>query len=221
MRRLTPLLIAVTLFLPQFAAARIVSPAETRRADIVKQSRRTLRQTMRDWNAERLTRATERQTPLVPLAGMFDSIEAGVSIRYPAQWERQNIWEEENALTLAVMFLSPKQATGSLIRQNINLVLEDVPAQMTLQEYTAEGLRHESELLPEFQLISSERSVVAGHPGQRVRFTARTDSGTMGFEQVWVLRNSKAYIWTFADDALTFNANMATFEAMLATLIIR
>ncbi len=217
--RLPALLIAISLLTPHLASARTLKPAERARFEASRMSRRTLRATVRE---ERVMRSERPRAALVPLSGEFSDIQSGVSIRYPLQWERQNLWEQDGALTLAVLFLSPLDASGTtLIRQNINLVMEDIPKQMTLQEYTAAGIRNEELLLPEFQLISSQRSVIAGYPGQRVRFTARTDSGTMGFEQIWILRNGVAHIWTFADAAETFNANLVTFDAMLDTLIVR
>lgn len=216
MRILSSVLVLALLF-PQLAFAKTISASDQQRISAERISRRTLRKTVIQENT---ARAAERPPQLVALQKIFRNIDAGISIRHAADWAVQHLAEREGVLTLLVLFLSPPSEESG-ISQNINLILEDVSPDMTLQEYTNAAIHNEQAILPGFQLLSTDRVTIAGHAGQRVRFIASGGIGMMGFEQVWLLRDSVAHVWTFADDARTFNANLATFDAMLDTLIVR
>ncbi len=211
MRRISTLLLTLAILaLPvtDHAFARSIP------AGVTRTSRRTLRKEIR---AQDQLRLKARTADTVTLGSTYTNTDLGVEIKYPDGWDKQELLQQEGALTLAVMFLSP---VGPAIRQNINLVVETLPDGMTLDQYTELALDNEQALLPDFTLVSSASDTVAGQVARRVVFTANAGAGPMTFEQVWYLRDGTAHVWTFADDSKDFAPDAGTFDRMLNSLVL-
>ncbi len=211
--RLAAALIASFAIALPAAQARVLPEKDMK---VFMQSRRTLRSRTRA-AAEAQTR--KRLAALVPLPNVFTDSDTGISIRYPAGWEKQELKQYEENLMLVVMFLSPDAQNG--LRENINLVLEDMPDQdMTLDQYTALGLQKEEEIFDDFRLLSNVRTLLAGKTAQEVSFSASTNGFDMTFRQLWFFHKGKVHVWTFADESSGFAAHVPTFEAMMESLVI-
>lgn len=188
------------------------------RAAIVWPTSRAIRAEGRVPNAPNMTRIAINE---IPLDATFENAENGVKIQYPSSWQRFDLMERNPPLTLIVMLLSKKQ-NGEGIRQNINLVVEDLPSPMTLAEYTELGLAVEREFFEDYTLLKSEDVLIAGaYRAHRVLFTTKLSGGSMTFQQVWLLRGNKAHVWTFADTSSAFEEHVKTFERMLDTVTVR
>lgn len=151
----------------------------------------------------------------------YESTVYGVKMQSPSSWEQLELEQRNAPLTLVVMFLSPnEQPTG--IRQNVNLVIEDLPAEMTLAEYSDLGIRMERDFFQSYSLQRSDDILLAGaYRAHRVVFTASLENLDMTFEQIWLIRDRQAYVWTFADSAGAFDDHVETFERMMDTLTVQ
>lgn len=199
------------LGVPHLASARVWD------GPVERPSRRLVREALREVDVRTPEMLTLRE---VSLDRTFESSEFGVKIQYPPSWERDDVLQSTPPLTLVVMFLSNEQRpTG--IRQNINLVIEDLPSEMTLAEYTELGIAMERDFFENYTLLKSDDVTIAGtYRGHRVQFTAVLSGGAMTFKQVWILRGNKAHVWTFADSVEVFDEHVKTFERMLDTLTL-
>lgn len=151
----------------------------------------------------------------------FSSAEFGTKMQYPSSWERFDLFQRTFPLTLVTMFLSQEQRPSG-IRQNINLIVEDLPSEMTLAEYTDLGIRMERDYFERYALLLSEDILLAGaYRAHRVLFTASLDGGNMTFQQIWMISGRRAYVWTFADSAEAFDDHVMTFERMMDTITVQ
>ena len=209
------LVTAAGIAIPESSARTIPSAAATR------QSRRTLRQNVREESAQREQR--RKVSAFIGLSEIYENKDVGVQIRYPKGWEKEEPLTHEENLTLAVIFLSPGPQNTDAFRENINLVIEALPSlDISLNDYTMAGLQKELSLFNEYTLLDSRTIALGNRPAQRIFFTAATNLGQlMKFEQIWYQRGMTMHVWTFADGADVFDAHAATFERMLDTLIIR
>ncbi len=209
MRILLSSLLAVLLLTPVSMFA-----AEKRGTDLVRVSPRTAQQ-----RARAPRRTPERPTMMaVRLTRVFHSDGYRFSMRYPDKWEVNGSPENEPPLTMVVMFLSPETRPGD-IRENVNLVAEDLPTALTLEEYTRLGITTEQQFFNDYHLLSSQNTRLAGAwPAHRVVFAASHNSIPMMFTQIWTVRGREAFVWTFADIAETFPKNVQVFERMLESI---
>ena len=197
---------------PVFAGARVMEDA------VVRPTSRSIRTAAR--------RGTVRSLRMIAISEVsldrtFDDEHSGVKVQYPSSWERHDLFQTTPPLTLVTMFLSPDERPAG-IRQNVNLVIEELPTDMSLSEYTEQGIRAEREYFDRYTLLESEDILLAGtYRAHRVLFAATSDIGEMAFEQIWMLRGKQAFVWTFADSAEGFDDHRATFERMMDTLTMR
>ena len=219
-RSLQTLGLLLLLAQPSLAAARTFhnlhpSPQPERHTE--RPSRRSLRAHVRESSALNLQ---NRSTNDVSLDRTFSDAGGSVKIQYPSSWERQDLNEHTPPLTLTVMFLSRDDRSDG-VRQNVNLVVEDLESAMTLPQYTELGIKMEREYFGTIDLLTSDDILVAGtYRSHRIIFTAELSGGTMKFEQIWMLRDKKAHVWTFADTEDLFDAHVKTFERMMDTLVV-
>ena len=185
---------------------------------VTRTTSRSIRSAARAVTAPNPHRITIRD---IPLDRTFSGPEFGVKIQYPSSWERHDLLQRTEPLTLVTMFLSREQRPLG-IRQNINLVVEDLPTEMTLASYTELGIRMEQDYFDSYELLQSEDILLAGtYRAHRVVFTGSLNGGEMTFQQVWMVRGKQAYVWTFADSTEAFDDHVVTFEKMMDTMIMQ
>ena len=156
----------------------------------------------------------------LPLDASYENRDFGLALRYPSAWLHQDVMERSPPLTLVMMFLSGLSESG--IRQNVNLVIEDLPHELSLDEYTELGIETERELFEEFVVVDSvDIPFLGSERAHRIIFTAPSNGRAMAFAQLWIIRGKRAFVWTFADAAETFTKNYPTFERMMDTLTMR
>lgn len=212
------------LLLPSFAAAKenvslsVAGRSPTSQA-LTRPSRRQIRSQILELNP----RNTSQRSTIseVTLDSTFANADFGIKIQYPSLWQRLDLMEYTPPLTLVSMFLADTKSIAD-IRQNINLVVEDLPeGTLSLAEYSELGVAMTRKYLDRFVLVSRNDIIVAGaYRAHRVIFTASA-SGDMMFEQIWMLRGRTAHVWTFADSATTFEKNVKTFERMMDTITVQ
>lgn len=214
MRKLLALVTVVASLTPFAAAAK--APADLW---LIMEDGRPSRRFIRTTARNPVSTVTNKPTiSYVPLEGMFHSADYGVRVSYPRGWELQSQAQSTPPLTLVAAFLSPRTTT---VRQNVNLVIEDLASPMTLEEYTRQGIDIEKNMLSGFSLISNDNiSFFGKERASRIRFSATSGTDSLLFEQIWFIRGKRAYVWTFADKQSTFPQNISTFERMMDSFLI-
>ncbi len=209
---LTPVVLLTLLLGPLPTFARVWD------SPVARPTSRSIRAAARVVTVQNSDRITIRD---VPLDRTFENAGFGVKIQYPSSWERHDLLQRTEPLTLVTMFLSREQRPRG-IRQNINLVVEDLPTEMTLAAYTELGIRMEQDYFDTYELLQSDDILLAGtYRAHRVLFTGSLNGGEMTFQQVWMVRGKKAYVWTFADSTEAFDDHVVTFEKMMDTITMQ
>ncbi len=226
MKRLLIVLSAIVpaLLLAPLAEARVVvTPSSANEGGTVvtpaRVSSRTLRKSVYEAAAARKAKLVKSSATL---DATYKNDAFGVQLDVSSAWDKRDLNQVEGNLTLVVMFLSPS-VKGETIRQNINLVVEDVADRnMTLNEYTEMGLEKEKSFFDSFVLESSVRTVIAGKAAQRVVFSTDLNGQKMKFQQVWFFTApGKVHVWTFADSQQNYAAHVTLFEHMMASMTVR
>lgn len=204
--------LSLVLLFPTFVEARtknVGSPRATRRS-IVESVKRT--GMYRESNAEQLNAE-------VPLSNTYVRSDLNLRIAYPTGWELQSPDQTEGNLMLAAAFLSPVSSAYGGFRQNVNLVIEDLPEPMSLSTYSEEGISKLGTLLQNVVLHrKSTTTLSSGAPAMDVVYSATVEGNRIRFEQIWYVIGNKAHVWTFADHPDVFEVHSRTFRRMISTL---
>ena len=116
------------------------------------------------------------------------------SVKYPDTWELK----VENDV---VSLLAAVESDADQFRENVNAMVQDLSQQpMTMTEYTKLTTDWVKESNGVMQL---EREIeFAGHPATEVAYTLPANATGMDlevmFHQVWLLKDNKAYLLTYA-----------------------
>jgi hypothetical protein len=134
----------------------------------------------------------------------------GFSIDYPIAWERT-----ESVQGTVVLFRSASEGPTDAIRESVGVATEVLPsATFTLDAYTQAGLGQIEQAIPEFHLISSDATTMAGHPAHRIVYTGKQQSTELEWMQAFTVVNGKGYIITFVASPQSFSSYRGTAQQM-------
>lgn len=155
------------------------------------------------------------------LSQLYRSDLFGFSIRYPRGWKNEEILDRNGNVTTVALFLSPMEEDDTT-QENVNVVVEDiVDSRLTLDTYTENAIRQERELFSGYNLHTSVRLQIAGYPAHIVSYDALFGGKNLSFEQVWILRDGKVYVWTLAAVPETFEKYSGSFRKMIDTFMFK
>ena len=162
----------------------------------------------------------ERQTPPhkkeATTLATYHNDAFGLSLQYPQSWEMR-----EHMLGTVVSFISPLEGSGDHIRENVNLVTQELPENaVTLESYSDGTLRALKTFNPSMFLIASEGTVVGGLSAHSITYEQDTGLGRIQFRQVWFLRGNEAFLFTFTAEPENFERYEKAFRTMLETMKI-
>lgn len=144
----------------------------------------------------------------------------GISVRYPTGWEVQRVMQQgTSSLSSIIVFLSPLETENDVSRENINLIMEKLSSPtLTLEKYTAAALENEGARFNNYTLTASHDLLLHGMLAHRVTFTGSLSEGkTAAFEQIWLLKNGTAFVWSLASAPAAFDRYAQIFRQMLET----
>lgn len=152
-------------------------------------------------------------TPVVGALENYTSTMLGIEIGYPKTWSVQ----EEGR---GVYFISPKTDSADTIRENINVLVEDLTDKIDLAEYTTSALSQVA-ALDNYALQNDTKSRVGTLPGHMITYQATIEGHTMQFQQAWTVKDDRAYLITLAAAPETFENYRAVFNRMAKSFKVR
>ena len=134
----------------------------------------------------------------------YESPNYDFTITYPEGWYKE---EQQEA---AVVFVLPTHNAS----ENINVVVRDVPSNMTLDRYTQIGIS-EAQQYPNSKLLESTNTTLAGQPGHKIVFAATIDGDDLTVMQVFTIVQNTGYIITYRAAPQTFSTYLSTVQEMV------
>ncbi len=124
-------------------------------------------------------------------------------IQYPKDWLIEKEFGQDVAFYIYLNVDKEEAEIGS----NINLMVQDVSKEMTLEEYTSISIK---DISRQGSVISSEKFVTPSKEYQRVVCTMRMYNEDLKFVQHYIVKNSKVYVLTFT----AMERNYSRFESI-------
>ncbi|WP_161882883.1 DcrB-related protein [Deinococcus alpinitundrae] len=103
-------------------------------------------------------------------------------------------WKQSSYPGTSVVFLAPK--TVSAFNPNINVLVQAVPAGVTLKDYDAVTLDQITKLITDGKLISKKAVTLDGLKATQLNYTGRQGQYKLYFTQTYALVGKKAYVLT-------------------------
>jgi hypothetical protein len=137
----------------------------------------------------------------------------GFSIGYPPDWE-----QTEDVEGTVVLFKSPAESATDAVRESVGVTTEDLPSSsITLEEYTTAALGQVGDVIPNFDLISSEETTLSGQPAHKIVYTGLQDQIALQWQQVFTVSGPTAFILTFVSTPQSYDLFAPTAESIFDT----
>jgi hypothetical protein len=127
------------------------------------------------------------------------------SIRYPSDWS-----PEEGLEGAVVVLFAPSDGPSDAFRENVNVLVQELPAGTTLQEYDDASLEQAPDVIPDFHVVRRTRLTLDGTPAEEIRYTGSQQGSSLEWIAVWLVADDRAYV-------VTYTAPHADFERLLTT----
>ncbi|MBI5155777.1 DcrB-related protein [Candidatus Peregrinibacteria bacterium] len=139
-----------------------------------------------------------------------------LTLQYPASWRLG-----ESLSGTLVSFVSPIENASDHIRENVNVMVQDLPENaMTLETYSEGTLRTLQAFTPSMTLLASNGMIVGGLAAHSITYQQDTQLGRIQFRQVWFIRANTAFLFTFTATPESFETYEKSFATMLNTMKI-
>lgn len=133
----------------------------------------------------------------------------GISFEAPEGWKKV---DSPNVL---VAYQGPEKEfdiNNAEFNANLNLITEELPQEMTLEEYAKQGNNSRALLLGNYQLLDSVKETLADEPAIIDDFFSTIGSVTVRQRQVYAVRGKRAYIFTFTTLPQSWERYVSTFD---------
>jgi eukaryotic-like serine/threonine-protein kinase len=142
----------------------------------------------------------------------YTDVAEGFTIAYPKHWEKR-----EGALGSSVLILSPTEEPSDDFRENVNVLVQTVPEETSLGEYTRLSLDEAPKVIMGFDLLDDGPAMLSGAPAHQVHYRGEQGAFRLEWKQVYALKNGKAFILTYTAERDQYEAGLPTAEAMFAS----
>ncbi|WP_414577664.1 protein kinase domain-containing protein [Anabaena sp. CCY 9402-a] len=124
---------------------------------------------------------------------IYENANAGVKIKYPQAWERQDI---QNILTQElVTFLSPPENDADKFQEKLTINVGDFPG--TLDESKDVFIKEIQNTVSEANIVNTSTATLANKRANQLVFTGKNGKNRLKNLQVWTLKDNQAYVITY------------------------
>ncbi len=113
--------------------------------------------------------------------------ERGFTIMLPAGWKRQEV------PGVALSAAPPKDEKAATSRENLNVVAEELPVEMSSAEFAKAIMLVASRQLKEFKASDLAPVRINGEPGEFVYYTHKNSGAPVGVAAYFIVRGKRAY----------------------------
>ncbi len=134
----------------------------------------------------------------------------GVRIKYPQEWTKT-----EGAMGTVVVFLSPKQNDSDPFQENLNIIVQNLPASTTLNVVTEETINQVKQLIQNATIIESTDTTLAGVPAYKIVYSGKMREYTLKWIQIWTVKNNKMYSITYTAEINSYSYYLDVIQKMI------
>jgi hypothetical protein len=143
---------------------------------------------------------------------MYENANYGFSINYPSDWTKQERTPNGTGYQVAVLFLLPTNN----VSENLNIVVDDsLEPSTTLKEQTQANIEQLQQDHPDFKLLESGNTTLAGNPAYKIVYTATVNQKYVKAMQVWTLSNGTYYMITYKTSPSNYDKYIGTAQQMM------
>ncbi len=129
------------------------------------------------------------------------------SIKFPKGWENK-----EGFMRTDIISLSPKTNAKDQFRENVNVVVEQLPDGMNLSKYFDANLPKLSNVIQNFQEIDAGTAIINDNEAEWLIYTGNIGTSNLKSKQYYMVYNGKGYVITCTATPETYNNYKNIFD---------
>ena len=142
----------------------------------------------------------------------YENANYGFSINYPSDWTKQERTPNGTGYQVVVLFVLPTNN----VSENLNVVVDDsLEPSTTLKEQTQANIEQLQQDHPDFKLLESGNTTLAGNPAYKIVYTATANQKYVKAMQVWTLSNGTYYMITYKTGPSNYDKYIGTAQQMM------
>ncbi len=114
-----------------------------------------------------------------------------------------------------VMFFSPQGGSGDKFKENLGIVSETLPSDMTVDEYYALAKPQLQQIVKDYTELSNANITLDGLTAKKIIYQGTQSTYKLQREQVFFIKNKVAYVLTYTAVADTFNDRSKDAEKII------
>jgi hypothetical protein len=149
------------------------------------------------------------------LSGSYASSQFHFSLRYPADWTK-----EENEAGAVVTVLAPARGSGDTFRENVNVVAHDLGSTpVSLQEFTDTNVQDLKTSIQDIHLDREGDATLAGRPAHELTYEGTVEGRKLRFHQVWTVTGANTgLVVTYTGLGADFDFYQPTADRIIGSL---
>jgi hypothetical protein len=163
-----------------------------------------------------LAGACDGETPPAPTttgapAGTerYENTEFGFTLDYPEGWV---VNEEQPG---AEVFIFNQESAQDGFGENLGVGVEELPGEITLEQYTQATMRNLEAGLGEFQVAEEGPTTIGGVPAYSIEYEAEQQGQLYTFLQTWLVEGQTAYVLTYTGQGEEFGTYRPEAESII------
>jgi hypothetical protein len=150
-----------------------------------------------------------------PSAEAYVSPQDGYAIDFPSRWQTR-----EQVMGTSVIGLSPLESKKDTFAENVNVVVEELGADATLEAYTEASVKVLKQYLNSPKLVENKRVTLGGLPAQRLVYEHAQGQFKLRGLAYLVVAGSKGYVVTCTAETTQFAKYQGPFEKICRTFVV-
>jgi serine/threonine-protein kinase len=122
----------------------------------------------------------------------YHSKKRNVYAQYPKGWSKKT--ETYEAVFL---FLSPREKTGDIFQENVNLVIRDVEETVPVEEYDEVVLKELEKSIHNFKILSKRTVQIDEKKARELIYTGSFGKYRLKWHQLYLIHDKKVYVLTY------------------------
>ncbi|MEM7757168.1 MAG: protein kinase [Cyanobacteria bacterium P01_A01_bin.40] len=147
---------------------------------------------------------------------LYENSNQGFRINYPDVWSQQN---RDDFFATGVIFFSPLEDDSDLFKERVSILVEDLPENTSLSEYTEQSLAEIKKLSD--PNVGAAKTINLGQGfGRRIVYSGEENGSTVRRMQIWSVQDNQAYIITYTARPESYETYLPIVEKMIESFVI-
>jgi eukaryotic-like serine/threonine-protein kinase len=141
----------------------------------------------------------------------YENPTQGFKISYPETWSKQN---RDDFFATGVVFFSPLENEEDIFKEQVSVLVEVLPQNMSLRQYTSESIA-EIKKLSDPNVSPAQTINLGKQEAKQVVYSGEENGTLVRRMQTWLIKNNQAYVITYTAQPDNYESYLPTAEQMI------